>query len=271
MGSFQKSVSNSRIGTRLALKVREQCNSIIGLRCQSGINPEDNGEAWLAERIAPHAEVVVDIGANLGEWTSMFARNMTRPGQAILFEPNPEAAARLRQMSLPNTTLSIDIREKAVSDSAGSAKFFAEPNYGETSSLAPGHSNSQARTITVPVVTLDGEMAALGLDRIDMLKIDAEGYDLRVLMGARQLLEKRRVGAIQFEYNAPWAAAGSTLVFAFQLLEEAGYRVFLLKQDGAFRFNALLLKDYFRYSNFIALRPDIADIVLKDITLEDVL
>ena len=70
----------------------------------------------------------------------------------------------------------------------------------------------------MPVVTLDAEMGAQGVTRVDMLKIAPEGYDLRVLTGAKGLLEAGRVGMVPFEYDAFWAVAGSTRNAAFQLL-----------------------------------------------------
>lgn len=162
IGTLQQAVARSRVGTRIAMKVRNQCNCIIGLRCKSGIKAEFNGEAWLADQIAPRAEMVIDVGANVGDWTAMFAQRMTRPGHAILFEPNPEAAATLRNMAFPNAGLRVDVQEKAVSDLGGTAEFFLEPDAGETSSLVREHSRSQAQAISVPVVTLDDEMAARG-------------------------------------------------------------------------------------------------------------
>lgn len=53
LGSSQKTVSKSRIGTRIAIKLRDQCNSVIGQRCKSSIEFDKNGEIWLAERVAP--------------------------------------------------------------------------------------------------------------------------------------------------------------------------------------------------------------------------
>lgn len=271
VGALQKSLAKSQRATRLAIKIREQCNSVIGLRCKSGIEAEHNGEAWLADRIAPAARIVVDVGANLGDWTTMFALRMRKPGRAVLFEPNTEAAERLEQMVWPNPGLQVDVLRKAVGDISGTADFFAEAGFGETSSLVQSHSLTQARKLQVPMTTLDDEMATCGIDRIDMLKIDAEGYDLRVLQGAAGLLRGQRVGAIQFEYNAPWAAVGSTLYYAFQFLEGMGYAVFLLKTDGLYRLDPQRTGEYFRYSNFVALQPDRVDDVLRGATPNPVL
>ncbi|ESW60358.1 MAG: hypothetical protein Q27BPR15_12420 [Rhodobacter sp. CACIA14H1] len=269
IGHLQQAAARSRFGVRLAIKLREQCNSVIGLRCQSGILAERNGEAWLADRVAPSAKTVIDVGANLGDWTTMFARRMTGPGRAYLFEPNPEAVARLRDMPVVNRGLQIEVLQKAAGDVAGTARFFMEAGAGETSSLVQRHAQFRALPIQVPVVTLDAEMAVQGVTRVDMLKIDAEGYDLRVLTGASELLKAGRVGVVQFEYNAPWAAAGSTLSAAFQLLRGAGFRVYLLKAGGLWRIDPDRVGEYFRYSNFVAIGPDMVGTVLGDTTPPD--
>jgi len=80
----------------------------------------------------------------------------------------------------------------------------------------------------------DAELAARGWACIDILKIDAEGFDLHVLKGAASTLRERRVGIVQFEYNAPWAAAGSTLAHAREFLNACGYQIMLLKGDGLY-------------------------------------
>jgi len=58
-----------------------------------------------------------------------------------------------------------------------------------------------SRTITVPVQRLDDYAAATGLEVIDLLKIDTQGYELRVLSGASRLLESGNVRAIVVELN----------------------------------------------------------------------
>ena len=57
----------------------------------------------------------------------------------------------------------------------------------------------------VPVTTVDNELSARGWQDVDFLKIDTEGYDLNVLLGASDLLARKGVKVVQFEYNATWA------------------------------------------------------------------
>jgi Methyltransferase FkbM domain len=111
-------------------------------------------------------------------------------------------------------------------------------------------------TRPVQMSTIDLELDRLGLGQVDFLKIDTEGYDLRVLVGAASRLQRGDIGVVQFEYNKPWREAGSTLAAAYQLLEKHGYSVYLLRKDGLYSLRYALYGEYFEYSNFVALRPD---------------
>ena len=126
------------------------------------------------------------------------------------------------------------------------------PAAGVTSSVVAGFSAKGAVARRVEVVALDDEMERRGVERIDLLKIDAEGYDAFVIEGARRLLARRAIGVLQFEYNAPWLAAGRTLAGAIRLLEAAGYRTFLLRRRGLVRFDVARHGEFASYANFVA-------------------
>ncbi len=265
VGSLQASAARSRTLSRLAVKLKGQCDSIIGRRLSSGIKLETNGEGWLADRIAPTSRLFVDVGANVGDWSLYFARQMPEPN-GLLFEPAPITAKRLTEAVAASRLEGLAVITAAVSDSPGAAKFSAEPECGETSSLVLGHSQKDATTVDVTVVTLDQVLAERGIATVDMLKIDAEGFDLRVLNGARDYLSRRRIKVIQFEYNSPWAAAGSTLASAYGLLEGYGYTVRVLRGDGLWKFDPTSVGEFYRYANFVAWVPDASCFGLEEAT-----
>jgi hypothetical protein len=130
-----------------------------------------------------------------------------------------------------------------------------EPEAGETSSLVPGFSRPTATAIKVPVTTIDHEIGKRGLGLVDFIKVDAEGFDLKVLKGAARMLRQKQIGVVQFEYNAPWAEAGSTLAEARRYLEGMGYELFLLKGDGLYSPQFQRYGEYFGYSNYVAVSP----------------
>ena len=149
-----------------------------------------------------------------------------------------------------------------VADTAGVVNFFVEVDQGETSSFVQPHAKVNSCCLSVPVVTLDKEMEAHRHEQNDMVRIDAEGFDMRVLLGARRLFMEGRVRVVQFEYNFPWPLAGSSLSQAFELFREADYVVSLLKRGGLYCVDPGMLVEYYRYSNFIATGADRVGIVL---------
>jgi hypothetical protein len=65
--------------------------------------------------------------------------------------------------------------------------------------IAAEEASTSADSETVPVSTLDAFCGENGVERIDFLKIDAEGFDLQVLRGGRGLLSRERVAVVQCE------------------------------------------------------------------------
>lgn len=260
LGRLHKTVGRSTLGIYVALKVRNQCNAVIRARLSDGSNAELNGELLLLRLIAPKAHFFVDVGANVGTWSKRFLDSMPSDGSGLLFEPSTESANRARAL-LSQYELRVEFVEAAVGEASGDAEFYAEPQFGETSSIVKGFSRSDAVTRTVRVTTLDSEFEARGIEYVDFLKVDAEGSDLKVLKGARHALEDQRIGIFQFEYNAPWALAGSTLADAMSWLGRCGYAVFLLKAHGLYSLDYCSYGEFFGYSNFVAVSPQCMAII----------
>jgi hypothetical protein len=63
------------------------------------------------------------------------------------------------------------------------------------------------------------------IDQVDLIKIDTEGNDFRVIQGASVLLTKGGVGVLQFEYNHRWIHSRSYLKDVFDLVRNTPYRV----------------------------------------------
>ena len=95
---------------------------------------------------------------------------------------------------------SVVIHKTAVSNHVGTAEFTRNRDPGTNSLIGGlGDSASPTAVYTVPVTTLDTFVEEQGLDGIDVLKIDVEGADLEVLLGASSLLSSGRIKAIVVE------------------------------------------------------------------------
>jgi FkbM family methyltransferase len=149
---------------------------------------------------------VFDIGAHVGQTAARFIAAFPS-AQVYSFEPDPCSFAQLRMLA--DRVTRIDAVNAAVGDIDGEATLFVN-NFDQTNSLlkaAPGAQQyllvrsglalqSEAK---VPVLTLDRFCTDRGIDRIDLLKLDAQGYELRVLDGARGLLDGLAVPLIYVE------------------------------------------------------------------------
>lgn len=84
---------------------------------------------------------------------------------------------------------------------------------------------------SVTCTTLDAFMEANGIERIDLLKIDTEGFDLAVLKGASHALDAGRIGTIQFEFIPANIVTGIRVRDFIDLLP--GYRLHRLCMNGS--------------------------------------
>ncbi len=238
------------------LKIMHQLQAIISHSLNDGINFKENGEYYLLSKVAPHSNLFIDVGANKGEWSLSFIENANPEVRGLLFEPSTNTFSYLNNIFNSNLKYSkIELINSAVSDKPGYFSFYEEPGCGETASFLKDFSSSTAFVNNVKTTTIDIEVEARGIHHIDMLKIDAEGYDVHVIRGAINCLQNNIIDVVQFEYNAPYALANSTLHEALQIFNENNYEVFLLLKKGLVKFNYNIYGEFYHYSNFVALSP----------------
>jgi FkbM family methyltransferase len=148
----------------------------------------------------PHAGTFFDIGSNIG--LVSFSVAARRPDVTIhAFEPVPQVAAQWRANHLLNPQAKATLTEMAVGEVAGTAELQAGVDSGTGITLNHREPDPGRTVIEVPQVTLDDHADAMGVDRIDMMKVDVEGHEPFVLQGSECLLTDRRIGAIVCELN----------------------------------------------------------------------
>lgn len=163
----------------------------------------------------------VDIGANVGLISLLLADKIQH---AILFEPNPVAAARARENLVLNH-LGFEVHELALSDQAGVVELENAGGVDSCNRTVAGFTTS-APTISVQRDTLDGFMAERGAlsAPISAVKIDVEGHENSVLRGMLCLLETHRPRLVMFEY-----LQRTNIMETLELFSGVGYRVMELK------------------------------------------
>ncbi|MBO1059657.1 MAG: FkbM family methyltransferase [Aphanizomenon flos-aquae CP01] len=254
---IQHNLAKSKLGTDLAIKLRNQCNCIIAYHLAETSDHHENGELWLIKRIAPNCSTFIDVGAYIGDWTECFLNSARQGCLGLVFEPGESAFQQIEKKFSNN--LNLTLIQSACSDTIGETIFY-DIYPMQSSSLTKYKQNSDImKTKTVKVSTIDQEIKNRNWDSIDFLKVDCEGYDLQVLRGSKEVLSQQKVGIIQFEYGEYWARSGSTLLSCFEFLNSFQYEIFLLGKNGLLKFNYELYGEYFRYSNFVAIAQNQMD------------
>lgn len=140
--------------------------------------------------------VVFDVGANIGQYALLASKLVGERGQVYAFEPSPEVLAKLQENIRLNSAENIEVVAKAVTAESGMMQFYTANEQGNqgVGSLLPAeeyraHTRS-AESIEVEALSLDDFCEAQGIEHVDFLKIDVEGFDLEVLKGAEKLMER---------------------------------------------------------------------------------
>jgi FkbM family methyltransferase len=150
-----------------------------------------------------HGWTVIDAGANIGVFTVRAARLGAR---VIAFEPNSQLSRLLGETIVANK---IETRVAVFDCALG-----AQPGFGvlDVGSGSLGAHLKTAKTSdafpTVSIRRLDDVAAEIGLDHIDLLKVDVEGFEVEVLKGAAGILES--VDRVVLEYHSHSLLAEST-------------------------------------------------------------
>lgn len=171
-------------------------------------------------------DVVVDIGANYGVYALSLARKVGPSGHVWAFEPATDTAKLLAESVTANGADWLRVVQQALSDRQGKA-WLQMPGQSELNSLAAHDSDGVSLEVgsgeAVTVTTLDACLEQFGWATVDLLKIDAEGEEERILRGGARFF-KDLSPLVMFEVKAGMELH-LDLVDRFQ---ELGYQCFHL-------------------------------------------
>ena len=191
--------------------------------------------------IMPVGGVFLDVGANIGIYTLAMARAAGSSGSVHSFEPNPASFERLSHHVFQNGLVNVRLNQVAVGSEEGRAKLNTptKENTGAASLLSTNMpARFEARPIEVQVTSLDTYCTRHAFDRLDVIKIDCQGYEIQVLEGASNVLQTFRPRLL-LEYDIDWLlAAGASGSQLCSLLKSAQYECFQRRHGRLVQFTA---------------------------------
>ncbi|NQU45014.1 FkbM family methyltransferase [bacterium] len=182
--------------------------------------------------------VIVDVGANKGRTIRRFLQ-LFPDATIFAFEPQPDLADDLRAAFAD--TKRVEVRQMAVGSRVGEIEFQVLRHASSSSALPPSQHNIRyhpgdmdvVEKIRVQQTTLD---SALDVERVDILKLDIQGFELEALRGATQILKKTNLLMTEIEFLPLYEEQG---LFADvdTFLRGQGFRLFNLydlftQEDG---------------------------------------
>jgi FkbM family methyltransferase len=135
---------------------------------------------------------VVEIGANIGDYTLELAKKCGPAGKVYAFEPSPKAFSYLRKNVVLNGYRNVTLINGAVSDINGKVLLFEDSESRGNSSLFVGAVPHPKMGIEVETVALDSFAKTNEIIRLDFIKMDTQGAEHRILLGAAETLRKFR-------------------------------------------------------------------------------
>jgi len=170
--------------------------------------------------------VFVDVGAYLGFYTVWACRRARR---VISIEPNPVALAYLKVNIALNECSNVTIVPKALSDRRGYTKLKI-PEAAEMGFIPPESSIvrdfKEAFEVEVEMDTLDSVLEEVGVDSVDILKIDVEGAEGLVVRGAEKTLKEAKAVLIEIWSENMWVV---------RRLQNSGYKLVEIIGKGVFK------------------------------------
>jgi FkbM family methyltransferase len=188
-------------------------------------------QVW--RRLAPHAHVILDVGANTGIY-ALVANCVNPAATVIALEPVERVFHRL-QRNIELNGGNVSVEKLAASDTTGVALIYDPPGDHElTASLDPSMAEYCGGAVEYTVATkrLDEVLSGAGLRNVDLVKIDVELFEPQVLLGLGDFLSNCKPALLVEILNERVAREVSDIT------RDLGYNIFrVVEQRGLVRTN----------------------------------
>jgi FkbM family methyltransferase len=181
---------------------------------------------WLT--VLRPGDLFIDVGANIGSYTLLVAG---KGCEVIAVEPADDAR-RLLEVNLALNGLSADVINCALGRAAGRGALRSD--LGSSNYIVTDSGEPDAATLTEVTLTTVDEV--LGDRTAAAMKVDVEGFELDVMLGAARALAEQRIGIVQLEWNTMARERfGRTRADVAAVLQDAKYVLTRPDEQGRLR------------------------------------
>jgi len=220
--------------------------------CYGGFKAySDRAERKLLRDTLVAGAVVVDAGANIGIYSRFLSRCVGQTGVVHSFEPAPKNFRRL-QSAMQNLT-NVRVHQAAVGEHRGTSNLYLSDRLNVDHRMYATGKDSRL-VVGIDVIALDDYFKPG--ERVDLIKMDIQGYELHALRGAKRVLqENSRVQLLVELWPAGLEQAGGNWQDVVEMLYALGMDLSLVSTSGLVRFDTRgVRRDPSWYVNLFASR-----------------
>jgi FkbM family methyltransferase len=210
-------------------------------------------QSRLYRRLVRPGDVVVDAGANFGWYSVLFSEAVGAEGHVYAFEPVPFIADLARDtISLNDRFGVVTLAGAGLGEAPSSFTVFTFPGspHGEASASTRGRPEAVPHDCTL--TSLDVAVRENGIEHIDFMKVDVEGYERALFVGGRETLATDDAPLIAFEINDECLEyLGLTPALVEQSLLDVGYTDFFAVRKAVSKVSGLVAGE----GDYLAAKP----------------
>ncbi len=179
--------------------------------------------------------VCIDVGANFGHYALVAANLMGEESLVVAFEPQPQCFALLKE----NTELvpygNLVVEQAALGDEEGRLDLFTNLDNPGGHSFSEKNVGKVDKEVVVQTYTLDKYLSRGGISRpVDIMKIDVEGFEFKVLQGARNTIRRDRPVVFCEVSTACLQSFGNSYHQVLKFFSDLSYRFTVFPKSGEF-------------------------------------
>ena len=173
----------------------------------------------------------LDVGANIGYYTALGSHLVGLKGKVISLEPDPESFSYLEQTISANNSSNVLAFQVAASDKKTlSPLYISTENRGDNRLYASSEDRTEILVKTQP---LDELLFEHNIDQVDLIKIDVQGYEPKVIEGLKKTISRSQQIVLITEFWPKGITdAGADAKVFLDNLRNLGLTLYELKSDG---------------------------------------
>jgi FkbM family methyltransferase len=212
--------------------------SLVGMNIGTGENPQESGEIGVLKYLQQLYQqqnqlIIFDVGANVGKYSKLLNDIFQEKAVIHAFEPSQKAFLELLVNNSDREN--IILNNFGLSDRNQKRLLYTNYNGSGLASVYQRRLNHYGINMEIQeeieVKTLDFYCSSQSVEHIHFLKLDVEGHELNVLLGAEHMLANGAIDFIQFEFGGCNIDSRTFLQDFFYLLSK-DFKIYRILKDG---------------------------------------